>query len=103
MHTFTAQKVSHNSFTQYINQWQQASFHHLIDAFSQPNQHLVSAFRLSLPDTLALVNHPETKILTIHMGLIEDKWYPILQGKSNLGDQRLENAYLPNLVQEPLA
>lgn len=96
-------KVIQQTFAQQTNQWQNASFNLLTDAFNQPGQLRVSAFQLSLQDTLALVNNPETRFLVIHMGLVVGKWYPILQGKSSLNANSMENAYLPTLAKEPLA
>ena len=103
MQTSISKQVSNQTHLQHINQWQTAAFNHLMDAFDQDAQLRVSAFQLSLQDTLALVNHPQTRFLVIHMGLATGKWYPILQGKSNLQDENSENMYLPTLAKSPLA
>ncbi|OJJ20598.1 hypothetical protein BKI52_19280 [marine bacterium AO1-C] len=76
MQTSISKNVTGTTFTQYINQWQGASFSQLNDAFSQPNQLRVSAFQLSLQDTLALVNNPQTRFLAIHMSLVDGQWTP---------------------------
>ena len=103
MQTSIASKVTNETLAQYISQWQNIPTHRLMDAFSQAHQLRVSAFQLSTHDTSALINHPETQILAIHMGLVAGKWRPILQGKSSLRDQNMENSYLPTLTKEPLA
>jgi len=86
-----------------VEHWQNASFAHLTNVFHQGDQLKVSAFQLSLQDTLALVNNPQTRILLIHMGLVAGKWHPILQGKLHLTEQGSENAYVPSLQKEPWA
>ena len=92
---------------QYAHNWQNASFEQLADAFHQVTtsgrRFKVFAFQLSLQDTLALVNAPQTEQISICMSLVNGKWTPMLQGRSkNEAVRHFENCYLPTVLAEPI-
>lgn len=92
----------------YAQEWYNASPQKLANAFYRVNLdkgelYKVTAFQLSQAETMLLINSPETETLNVTMGMVYNKWVPMLQGQKEDTSQTkslFENCFVPEVMEE---